>query len=121
MQKLNRKLIQQVAGTYFKQFFDQHLCDRVDLYMAGHDHNMQLLKPIEACGKTAFIVSGAGAKANALKDEQRNAVWWQKSRTIGFFWIEIVADRLNATIYTVDRATGDITRAYDHTLTHRGY
>ncbi|MBY4678821.1 metallophosphoesterase [Marinobacterium arenosum] len=118
---LKEDLLQRAAGEYFRQFYERHLCGKVDLYMAGHDHNMQWLAPVERCGKTEYIVSGAGAKANALKDESRNQAYWQQSRAIGFFWIEIVADRLQATIYTVDRDSGALSRAYDRTLIHQGF
>jgi len=113
-------VLNRAAGKYYREFLDRTVCDRADLFLAGHDHNLQWLAPTARCGKTGFIVSGAGAKANGLKDPQRNPSWWQRGKTVGFFWVEITGDQLSASIYTVDRRSGDLTRAYDRTIRHSG-
>ncbi|MGH1461585.1 MAG: metallophosphoesterase [Neptuniibacter sp.] len=100
--RLNRHVFQRAAGTYYRNFFDEHMCGELDMYLAGHDHNMQWLAPIETCGKTHFVVSGAGAKSNKIFSPENNPFYWQCSETIGFFWIDIVADTLTAKIYTVN-------------------
>ena len=112
MPKLNKYLFQRVAGTYYRDFYDQHMCGELDMYLAGHDHNMQWLAPMDKCGKTHFVVSGAGAKSNNIYNPKRNPFYWQCSKTIGFFWIQIVADSMLVKIYTVDEMEGGHQLAY---------
>lgn len=112
MPKLNKYLFQRVAGTYYKEFFDEHMCGRLDLYLAGHDHNMQWLAPTEACGKTHFVISGAGAKSNKIFRPNRNPTYWQCSETIGFFLIDIVGDQMTQSIYRVSPKDGSYDLAY---------
>lgn len=103
---LYRYFFQRIAGRYYKGFVEQHLCDQVDLYLSGHDHNLQWLKPVERCGNTQFIISGAGAKYKGLVSRDNNPEIWQSGEQLGFFWIDILADQLSVTIYTVDEKTG---------------
>lgn len=105
--RFNKYVLKRAAGTYYKAFFDEHMCGALDMYLAGHDHNMQWLAPFEQCGKTHFVISGAGAKSNEIHTPQRNPFYWQCSRTIGFFWIEIIADTMRTRIYTVDQEGKD--------------
>lgn len=118
---LNKKLFQRVSGTYFKAFFEESLCNKLDLYISGHDHTLQWLKPTEDCGKTEFIVTGAAAKFKPLDNLQRNAVYQQLNNKLGFFWVEIVANQMNVTIYTVDAAGGGYQPAFKRSITHAGY
>lgn len=119
--RLDKNLFQRAAGTYFKRFFEQNLCDQLDLFIAGHDHNLQWLKPIETCGKTEFIVSGAGAKFKALHNLTLNEARKQINKEAGFFWFEVIADRMTVAIYTVDKQTGAMSKAYEHHIAHVGY
>ncbi len=104
-----------VAGPYVKEFYETHLCDKVDLVITGHDHDLQWLKPVESCGKTEFIVSGAAAKIRALADPERNEVHFQKGEVLGFVWIEIVGDALTGVFYD-DRANV----LYERTMERQG-
>lgn len=117
--KLNKYLFQRVAGTYYRDFFDQHMCGKVDMYLAGHDHNMQWLAPNERCGKTHFVISGAGAKSNKIKQANRNPAYWQCSETIGFFLFDIIADQMTTSIYRVDPITGKYDLAYQAKFSQR--
>jgi|GEM_PF-901055 len=116
--KTNRFLFQRVAGLYYQQFLERQICDRVDLFLAGHDHNMQWLPATKRCGKTEFIISGAAAKSNSLKDPERNPSRWQASRTTGFFHIEIIGNQLTAEIYRVAKGSDQPELAYRHTIDH---
>ncbi len=89
-----------ISGQEVKDFFDASICGKVDLYLCGHDHDMQWLEP--TCG-TEFIVSGAGAKTRSISD------WGQPTRfevgdTLGFLWVEIEDDTLRGVFYDVDGA-----------------
>ncbi len=73
-----------VAGKKVKEFMDIAVCGKIDIYLAGHDHNVQWLEP--QCG-THFIVSGAGAKSGPLPGV--NPAYFAVAETEGFFWIEL--------------------------------
>lgn len=119
MPKLNKHVFQRAAGTYYKAFFDEHMCGELDMYLAGHDHNMQWLAPIERCGKTHFVVSGAGAKSNQIHSPKHNPFYWQCSKTIGFFWLDIVAETMTTRIYTVDQDGKGHTMSYEARLSQK--
>lgn len=74
-------------GDHLKQVFEDVLCDRVDLYFAGHDHNLQWLQPVPSCGRTQFIVSAGGGAALYTLDGDEPAVWQAQSH--GFFWLRV--------------------------------
>lgn len=98
---LDNEAIQRIVGKYVKQFVDDHICSDIDLYIAGHDHNLQDLKPTHKCGKTQFVVTGAGARTKELKDKNRNEAHWQADDLPGFFHIEIIANQMTIAAYTM--------------------
>lgn len=102
------------AGESAK-WLQQAVCgsETVDLYLAGHDHDLQWLaaKPDE-CRDTEFIVSGAGARPRAL-DGWANAAHFMQGRTLGFFWFEATADTLIGRAYDADG-----TVLFERTLRH---
>lgn len=104
------------AGVVYYDFLKDHMCNRIDVMIAGHDHELQWLKPTEKCGKTVHIVSGAGAKTRELTDRNRNAAYWQADGVLGFFYIEIEGDELRGTAYTVDKVSGEYQVAFEQTL-----
>ncbi len=107
------------SGTDWKTLLNETLCGQVDVYFSGHDHNLQWLAPVEACGKTQFIVSGAGGKTHPLMDTERNNAWWQAANVLGFFRIHIEGDQLTGEAYTVDPYTGNWLLAYTRTVTRQ--
>ena len=107
------------AGVVYYDMLKDHVCNKVDVMIAGHDHELQFLKSVDKCGKTLHMVSGAGGKSREFKDTERNAAYWQQDKTLGFFYIEIAGDEFRATSYTVDKVSGEVTRAFDKTLTRQ--
>ena len=87
-------------GDHLKDLFEQHFCDHVDLYIAGHDHNLQWLQPVATCGRTHFIVSGGGG-AGLYELPGTNAAVFQAS-SLGFWWLRIQGDMLTAVAYDGD-------------------
>ena len=73
-------------GQGIKDFFDDHLCGEVDVYLAGHDHNLQWLTD-STCAE--LLVSGGGASTTALSTN--NATRFQAA-SLGFLYVEIVGD-----------------------------
>jgi len=87
-----------ISGQEVKDFFDQSVCGKVDLYLSGHDHNLEWLEP--TCG-THFIVSGAGGKTRSMADWGQ-ATRFQQGDVLGFLWVEIVDRTLTGVFYDQD-------------------
>lgn len=83
-------------GEHVKSFMDDHICGKVDLYLSGHDHNIQDLHA--SCG-TEFIVSGAGAKTTDL--EGVNPVYYESDEP-GFFILEATSSTITVRGYDQD-------------------
>jgi len=79
-----------LSGAYVRDFADQHLCGKVDLYLTGHDHDREWLT--ETCGGTQLLVSGAGSKLRTVSDA--HPTQFSDASVEGFFWIEIDDDIL---------------------------
>lgn len=108
-----------MSGKVYREWFQQTVCGKVDVFIAGHDHDLQMLHAVPDCGKTWFIVSGGGSKARTFGDDNRNAVYWQHDSIAGFFLIEISGNQLQASAYTVDIYNGETTLAYTETMARR--
>lgn len=80
---------------------------RADMYLCGHDHNLQHLKPEE--GVHFFVAGGGGAGSYALKPYERSL--YGKS-TYGFAVLEGTANQL-----TVRLIEHDLTELYAFSLT----
>ncbi len=72
-----------LSGRALQTFFERQICGQFDLYLAGHDHNQQLL---ERCGVT-LIVTGAGSGAREVIDRGNEPLF--ASSQPGFVWIEL--------------------------------
>lgn len=102
-------------GKAYQNFLEEEVCNRVDVIIAGHDHDMQWLRPVQPCGKTFHMVSGAGAKTRSFSNPDRNQSYWQADDTLGFFYIEIEGDEFRGTAYQV-AANGEHTIAHQQTI-----
>lgn len=74
-------------GDHLKQVFERQLCGRVDFYVAGHDHHLQWLQPVDSCGATQFLVSGGGG-ADLYELRGDDPATWQE-QAYGFFWLDV--------------------------------
>lgn len=111
------EIVKRGSGEHYREFVERKLCGRVDLLIAGHDHSMQLLEPQARCGKTRFVVSGAGAKGTPLKNRHQNPATWQEEGALGFFWFDILGDRLKIAAVVADGETARVAteRCYERT------
>ena len=91
-----------LLGITWFDFLKDNICDKVDLFISGHDHDLQYLKSNKHCGNTEFIISGAGAKTRAFSKADRNPSYWQKDNTKGFFRLAFEGSQLTVEAYTVD-------------------
>lgn len=94
-------------GDGVQMFFDDHVCPsgEIDLHFSGHDHDLQWLKPVESCGATEFIVSGAGAKNRELVDDPAEDAYFGQGGLNGFFWVEVRGDTFTATVFDAEGNT----------------
>ncbi|MCL6271419.1 metallophosphoesterase [Sansalvadorimonas sp. 2012CJ34-2] len=89
-------------GQLWKELIEEHLCGKVHLLVSGHDHSLQLLDPVEGCGETIHIISGAGGKYDkTMTAPKRNFASWQQAGTLGFFWIQMTDERVVIEAWTV--------------------
>jgi hypothetical protein len=87
-------------GARLKALFERDVCGKVDLYLAGHDHDLEWLEPVPSCGATHFIVSGGGGASLYDLGGTHEAAFQRDS--LGFWWIEVTADTLHAVAYDQD-------------------
>jgi hypothetical protein len=87
------------SGDGVKDFFDEAVCGRADLYLCGHDH---VRGWYQACG-TEFVVSGAAATPREIEDRGNVAIW--ESGGAGFAWIEL-GERMTVAFYDGDGRVG---------------
>lgn len=85
-------------GAQLKTFLEETACGRADFYFCGHDHHLEWLAPVGPCGRTQFVVSGAGSDPRPL-GANINEFYFQKASTHGFWWVEVTADTLRAAAY----------------------
>jgi predicted phosphodiesterase len=69
------------SGSGVKDFLENTICGKVDVFISGHDHSLQWLTP--TCDGTELIVSGAGA--NPTKVKNRNEAYFSEAR-LGFLY-----------------------------------
>ncbi len=74
------------SGSGLKEFFEEYVLGRFDIFIAGHDHNLQDLGNVDG---TELIVSGSGASGRELFD--RNLVNYD-SEELGFVVFELTPD-----------------------------
>lgn len=97
-------------GVDIKQFFDDHVCGQVDVYVSGHDHSREWLNAPEACGGTELIVVGAGGTVAPFERDD-TPVWWQDDRTAGFLYVVADAHRWRGRFFDMDGSV-----AFERTL-----
>lgn len=91
------------SGKPWKDFLEASVCKyKVDLYIAGHDHDLEWLKPVPSCGNTHFIVSGAAETPRPFRPTPvGNDTFWKLDNTLGFFWIELRDDSMTISAFTL--------------------
>lgn len=75
-----------VNGTNVKEFLRGTFCNKLDIYISGHDHSRQWLDP--TCGVHIFV-AGAGAKNTDFEHRDDNDTVWEDDTTPGFMWVEL--------------------------------
>lgn len=86
-----------LSGDRLKAFFEAHVCGKAQLYLSGHDHDLEWLEPTPSCGATEFIVSGGGGASTYPLGTADPARFQQQ--TLGFWWMEATPTHLRAVAY----------------------
>jgi tartrate-resistant acid phosphatase type 5 len=90
----------------FKAALEEAMCDEAQFYFHGHEHDLRWMLPQATCGRTEFIVSGAGGRAEVRPAQNLgHPEYFNYRATAGFAWIEIEGDRFTALFYGTDPAT----------------
>lgn len=113
------------SGQAWKELFENSACAMgLDLFIFGHDHDLEWLKPVPACNaKTEFVLTGAGSDVRAFGDATRNASYFQQDLAQGFFWFEVTDTTLRGETYFFTDgklpldATGQPVPAFTRTIT----
>lgn len=98
-----------VNGATVEDFMDEAVCNNIDIYFCGHDHNRQWHE--KRCG-TEFIVSGTAAKTTDFAHRDDNPVLWEDDQRAGFMWVEIDGNQMTGAFYD---AEGNL--EFEHTIT----
>jgi tartrate-resistant acid phosphatase type 5 len=80
---------------------EENACRAADLYLAGHDHNLQVLEPPRGSPcRSLFIVSGAGGYATYGFPGGNPSLF--QAQTFGFAYVTIEAARLSVEVFDAD-------------------
>ncbi|MFN8670499.1 MAG: metallophosphoesterase [Candidatus Sericytochromatia bacterium] len=77
------------ATGLLKELIDKPMCNKVDFYLSGHEHNKQLLKP--DCGIN-YLILGSGSALRTTPRIKDNTLF--SALTLGFAWFEITDDKI---------------------------
>ena len=92
-----------------KNFVENELCGKVDLYVSGHDHNLQTLPGKGACSGNVFVVSGAGA-SKVDKLPGKNKTYFQAA-TVGFSSLQFKKNKIIISHHNID---GNLLHEFDY-------
>lgn len=96
------------AGARLGAFIEGHLCGKVDLYLAAHDHNLQVLPSSSSCPMLQVVAGGGGYATYALPGSNPSHF---QVESLGFAYVTVETTRI-----TVEMVGVDGTVLYTHTL-----
>ncbi len=88
------------SGSVIKRTVEKFLCGKVNLYISGHDHNLQTLPGRGKCASTLFVVSGTGA-GGSDKIGTKNPFIFQSSEP-GFSSFKFQKDQIVVSHHSLD-------------------
>ena len=81
------------AGSSLQNLIEERLCPTVDLYISGHDHNLQWLQRCDM----GLIVSGSGAAVYPLVHHDNQPLF--ATSQLGFSLIELLPNEYRVTFF----------------------
>ena len=90
------------ANVYIRSFWDWFLEDEVDLYLAGHNHNLGHYKTNKS--KIDYVISGSGGAHYRSSEERKKLVKSKAANLytfndIGFVWLDITMENILMKFY----------------------
>ncbi len=88
----------------FKDALEQFMCDQVQFYFYGHQHQLRWTEPIDGCERTEHINSGAGARSThepTPEPELGIDQYFTYVDGAGFWHIQFEGDTMTGTAYGV--------------------
>ena len=100
------------SGEALQELMEQYIVGKVDLYMSGHDHDMQFhahdQRVNAELGRTGLLVSGAGSKCRARDDVgpeeaagERGVALYDDHGQLGFAIVDLWPERIAVTLAQV--------------------
>ena len=90
------------SGKNVEEFMDEVICGKVDLYLAGHDHNRQSFTASASNCGVHFIVNGASSKTTDFEYHDNNFTLWDDDQKEGYVWAEITESGISVVWYDLD-------------------
>ncbi len=91
------------GNTFQKQAQEEFMCDKVQFYLYGHQHQLRWEAPQQSCGRTTFINSGAGARGvhepGFPEDLGIDEEFTYEEETAAYWWLEFSATGMTAIAY----------------------
>jgi tartrate-resistant acid phosphatase type 5 len=91
------------GNKFQKEAQQEFMCDKVQFYFYGHQHQLRWEAPQESCGRTAFINSGAGARGvhepGFPEDLGIVEEFTYEDETAAYWWMEFTATEMTAIAY----------------------
>ncbi|MCC2638458.1 MAG: hypothetical protein K0Q68_2177 [Moraxellaceae bacterium] len=112
-------LAPRMSGEVYRRWLQANVCGKVDMFVAGHDHEVQVLHSVPECGNTILVVSGAGADPRAFVDRARNPALYLQDNQLGFVISEINGDTMTMKVYSVSQSDGLATLKYQKVFPRR--
>ena len=92
------------AGRLLSEFLEDRLCRGADLYLAGHDHNLQVLQaPERSPCRSLFVVAGGGGYETYALEGANPALF--QTRQLGFVYVTVETSRLALEVLDADAVT----------------
>lgn len=91
------------GNEFQKEAQQEFMCDQVQFYLYGHQHQLRWEAPQENCGRTAFINSGAGARGvhepGFPEDLGIVEEFTYEDETAAYWWLQFTATQMTAIAY----------------------
>lgn len=112
-------LTARMSGEVYRRWLQDNVCGKVDMFVVGHDHDIEVLHSVPECSNTILLVSGAGADPRAFADRARNPALYLQDNQLGFVINEINGDTLTMKVYSVSQTDGQATLKYQKAFPRR--
>ncbi len=103
-----------VNGEGVREFVDEIVCGKADVYLCGHDHTREWIQSTcTSAGSsinTEIIVSGGGASVTPFEGPGENPFYWRASSS-GFLYVVIEGRTFTGTFYN-DQGVAEFTRSF---------